>query len=315
MGEANSAEERYERLGLREALSRDADYAGACYELARTLRLAYAPLPKGFKSLVLDDTLFALRILPDAQTGNAISSANILVQAAEAVLPKQKKALVASEYKHSVIAHLRRAKAHQVGDSVQLPYDLLVHIFKFLDVRSLVAVSLVCWAWNSAANDNNLWRMLYSLFFGDGYKICGSEEEGYQSIRHNRIGPERITDVNPASSFNWKRAFRRKYTGNSSFKFTPIRAFCTCCGSIFWFSNLTCATSHDCHKLGNYEGKIRPISTSRVVEYLLGAAKLTSSSPDGSSSSDSDNSDSEDLLPSRARQLPKLWAYPKLERN
>nr|CAD1834050.1 unnamed protein product [Ananas comosus var. bracteatus] len=28
MGEANSAEERYERLGLREALSRDADYAG-----------------------------------------------------------------------------------------------------------------------------------------------------------------------------------------------------------------------------------------------------------------------------------------------
>lgn len=49
------------------------------------------------------------------QTGYGISSANILLQAAEVMLPKQKKALAVSEFKHAVVAHKRRSRAHEDG--------------------------------------------------------------------------------------------------------------------------------------------------------------------------------------------------------
>jgi len=49
------------------------------------------------------------------QTSHGISSANLLVQAAEASLPKQKKSLAVSEFKHAVVAHKRRGKAHLDG--------------------------------------------------------------------------------------------------------------------------------------------------------------------------------------------------------
>ena len=46
------------------------------------------------------------------QTGYGVEAANSLLQAAEVVLPKQKKAMAVSEYKHSIIAHKRRSKSH-----------------------------------------------------------------------------------------------------------------------------------------------------------------------------------------------------------
>lgn len=48
------------------------------------------------------------------QTGYGISSANVLLQAAEAALPKQKKALAVSEFKHAAVAYKRRSKSQQV---------------------------------------------------------------------------------------------------------------------------------------------------------------------------------------------------------
>ncbi|RRT82461.1 hypothetical protein B296_00002000 [Ensete ventricosum] len=57
--------ERYEKLGLAEALSRAHDYPSACHELGLILRLAYADLPKNLQAVVFQDTLSAFRLLPE----------------------------------------------------------------------------------------------------------------------------------------------------------------------------------------------------------------------------------------------------------
>lgn len=52
---------------------------------------------------------------PSVQTGYAVSTANVLLQAVEVALPKQKKAQAVSEFKHSIIAHKRRARVQQIS--------------------------------------------------------------------------------------------------------------------------------------------------------------------------------------------------------
>lgn len=132
-------------MGIGAALSRPWDYPTACGELAALLRLGYADLPKTAQALVASDVLLAFRLLPDVQTGYAVSTANVLLQAVEVALPKQKKAQAVSEFKHSIIAHKRRARVQQNSGSLDMPQDILVHIFSFLDMHSLVAAGLVCW--------------------------------------------------------------------------------------------------------------------------------------------------------------------------
>ncbi|KAH7651509.1 F-box domain-containing protein [Dioscorea alata] len=282
------AMKRYEELGMGEALSRSYDYPSACQELALILRCAYAQLPKTLHSLLLRDTLAAFRLLPVMQTSLGLSAANLLFQAAEAVLPRQKKALAVAEFKRAVVAHKRRYRAHQHGDSIQLPQDILIHIFKFLDMRSLVTSSSVCWAWNAAANDNALWHLQYSLFFGS-YGIFGKSSEQNQIIK----------DECPQANLNWKKEFCKKYTDNSFWRFKSNRAFCGHCKSIIWLSNITCDRLHHCATLEIKQFIIKPMAPYKVVEYLLGETMLASSSSD----SDSDT---------EASKLPRLWAYPKL---
>ncbi|KAG1346503.1 F-box protein [Cocos nucifera] len=298
-----TASERYEELELAEALSRSYDYPTACRELGLILRLAYAKLSKSLQSLVFRDTLSAFRLLPQVQTGNGISSANILLQAAEVVLPKQKKALAVSEFKHAVVAHKRRSRAHEDGGSMQLPHDVLVHVFSFLDMRSLVTASSVCWAWNSAASDGTLWQLQYSLLFGEYDVSClqtGKLVQAKDVVFHQGI--ERVDAM---TNLNWKEAYKRKYLGNSSFRFTSNRASCIRCKSIIWLSNMARARSHHCHKLENQRVKIRPVSANKVVNYLLGETELTMSS------SESDDSDTDEST-NHGKRLLKLWAYPRL---
>ncbi|KAJ0986289.1 hypothetical protein J5N97_004645 [Dioscorea zingiberensis] len=281
------AMKRYEELGMAEALSRSYDYPLACHELALILRCAYAQLPKALHSLLLRDTLAAFRLLPVMQTSHGLSAANLLLQAAEAALPKQKKALSVAEFKHAVVAHKRRCRVRQEGGPIQLPQDILIHIFKFLDMRALVTSSSVCWAWNAAANDNNLWQLQYSLFFGFNGIFCKSEEQ-----------TQCFKDECPKANLDWKEAFRRKYTGNSSWRFKSNRAFCGHCKSIIWLSNVTCDRPHHCATLQIRQFKIKPLAPYKVVEYLLGETMLTSSSD-----SDSDAEES---------TISRLWACPKL---
>lgn len=50
------------------------------------------------------------------QTENAVSAAHLLLQSVEAALPKQKKNMAVTEFKHAMVAHKRCAKAHQVEE-------------------------------------------------------------------------------------------------------------------------------------------------------------------------------------------------------
>lgn len=48
------------------------------------------------------------------QTQSAVSAAHFLLQSAEAALPKQKKNVAVTEFKHAMVAHKRCCKTHQV---------------------------------------------------------------------------------------------------------------------------------------------------------------------------------------------------------
>lgn len=59
-------------------------------------------------------------------------------------------------------------KTVSVGDNGKLgflPDELLLRIFNFLDVRSLLACCSTCKRWVPLASDNSLWKELYCLYF------------------------------------------------------------------------------------------------------------------------------------------------------
>lgn len=284
------AAERYREMGIGAALSRPWDYPTACGELAALLRLGYADLPKAAQALVASDVLLAFRLLPDVQTGYAVSTANVLLQAVEVALPKQKKAQAVSEFKHSIIAHKRRARVQQNSGSPHIPQDILVHIFSFLDMHSLVAAGLVCWSWNSAANDNKLWKMNYSIFFGLSH-LSGNNIP-VSGVQYS------MNSVPNYPSFSWKESFHSKYEECASWKFVSNRALCAHCRSVIWLSNLACASPHHCPKNRHDEVKLRPLLPDTVAKYILHVEDLSASS---SESDDTDDSDYENWH-------PRFWA-------
>ncbi|KAL6851621.1 hypothetical protein ACP4OV_020185 [Aristida adscensionis] len=293
------AAERYREMGIAAALARPWDYPTACGELAALLRFGYADLPKAAQALVAGDVLLAFRLLPDMQTGYAVTAANCLLQAVEVALPKQKKAQAASEFKHSVVAHKRRARVQEEQGSPHIPHDVLLHIFSFLDMRSLVAAGFVCWSWNSAANDNNLWKVNYFLFFGSGHWNGNSiPVSGLQNsqVVHNNSSYSVSVELN----FNWREFFRNKYAEFGTWRFASNRALCGRCRSVIWLSKLTCASPHHCSKNGKDEVKLRPLLPDTVAEYILHVEELAASP---SESDDADN-DSED-----GYENSRFWTY------
>lgn len=184
---------------------------------------------------------------------------------------------------------------------MQLPLDVLLHVFSFLDMRSLVVSSLVCWDWHSAAADNTLWKFQCSLMFGDyGSK---TKEQSYELLGDKKVVLRPPSTGDDASSnINWRDVLNRKYGGYLAWTSETHRAICSRCKSIFWLSHLTNGrTSHHHYK----SFMIKPVSACKVVDYLLDETDFT-----GSSSSDSDyeDDDADVTLTSRVR---KLWAYPK----
>ncbi|XP_077212443.1 F-box family protein [Tasmannia lanceolata] len=297
--------ERYEKLGLRESLSRTYDYASACNELSYLLRGAYNKVPKNLQAIMFQDTLSAFRLLPEVPTSRGISAANLLLQAAEAALPKQRRALAVTEFKHAIVAHKRRCKDRQDEEgSVQLAQDVLVHIFSFLDTRSLVAVGLVCWSWNSAASDKMLWQAQYALFFGNS-DISDAIKKQIGKISRDQRYPISCQNegMDTLTNLDWREAFKRKYIGNSSWRSTSNRGYCGHCKSLIWLSNMKCTNSHHGSKVENQRWEIKPISPQQVVAYIEAESSTISSS-------DSDDSDS-DAAPFTDHRLPKLWAYTR----
>lgn len=292
------AEERYKKLGLRESIGRIYQYALACKELSLILSLSFSKLPKNLQFLIFDDTLTAFRTLPEMQTKSAIEAANLLLQASEAALPMQKRALAAKEFKHAMVAHKRRWKVRQEGEGIsQLPQDVLVHIFSFLDLRSFVSAALVCRSWNGATGDNNLWQLQYFIFFADSSNH--SEVKILQSGQVEKKCTHLQDDVVTRVGIDWREAFKRAYEGIFSKKFiTSSRGYCRHCNAIVWLNDMKFNNEHCRPSCKNH--LIKPVSTQKIVEFVMEGYLLWISS------SDSD-SDSEETSNSR------LWAYPRLE--
>ncbi|XVF53497.1 hypothetical protein PTKIN_Ptkin05aG0103900 [Pterospermum kingtungense] len=206
--------ERYRKLGLGESLPTIFRYPIACKELSFILRGAYAKLRKNLQSLIFQDTLSAFRLLPQMQTSGAVAAAHLLLQSAEAALPKQKKSLVVTEFKHAKVAHKRRSKAHkEEKGSAQLPQDVLLHIFSLLDLQSLISVALVCWSWNLAANDNNLWKLQYTAVFGRSGNYSRTKKMQWNG-RSQKVYCKLLEEnVVSQTHIDWKETFKRAYIG------------------------------------------------------------------------------------------------------
>ncbi|KAJ9139818.1 hypothetical protein P3X46_030516 [Hevea brasiliensis] len=286
--------ERYQKLAFKHAFSRIHHYPVACKDLSLILREAYHKLPKNLQSVVFQDTLSAFRLLPEMQSRSAVSAAHLLFQSAEAVLPKQRKNLAVKEFKHAKVAHKRRCKAHseeEASDAAELPQDVLVHIFSFLDIQSLVSVGLVCWSWNFAASNNQLWQLHYAIFFGS--KHDSSQQNGRQG-ENKEFTSQDIS--NARTNINWREAFKRTYNGKSSKRLASDRGYCSQCETIVWLDNMKCCNGDCGLKSGNWQ--IMHVSSHEVVEYLLyGSSSIISSS-------ESDSDSDEELI-------TRLWAYPR----
>ncbi|KAL3834297.1 hypothetical protein ACJIZ3_009033 [Penstemon smallii] len=313
----NNSIERYQNLKLKESLSKPYQFTLACNELSYILRNAYSKFPKNLQLIIFQETLFAFSILPQVQTQSSIVAANSLLQSAEFALPKQKRGLAVKEYKQALVACKRKSKSNQDEQgSILLPQDVLVHIFSFLDLQSLVSASAVSWSWNDAARDNHLWKFLYTSFFCNsnkiskqiGLKTSGPSENKEETHLHNGIDSE--------IGIEWRRAFRTAFEEIYSRKLRSHRGYCSSCCSIVWLTSNKCSEKHPKEEGSNHQ--IRPISTQQVtstnpksfkifrsrwqiVEYILDGVLSAESSSD----SDSDSDDNEDV------SLFKLWAYPK----
>lgn len=78
------------------------------------------------------------------QIRTAVSAAHILHQSAEAALPKQKRNLAITEFKHAMVAHKRRYKAHQEErgnfDCRKRFHIIYLAMFSFLEAEKLIKI-------------------------------------------------------------------------------------------------------------------------------------------------------------------------------
>ncbi|KAL8557326.1 hypothetical protein ACS0TY_004677 [Phlomoides rotata] len=274
----NNPIDRYQSLTLKESLSKPSKYIFACKELSFLLKNAYSKFPKNLQSIVFQDTLFAFSLLPQMETQSAISAANSLLQSAEFAFPKQKRALAVTEYKQAVVASKRKSKTNKEEQGfAQLPLDVLVSIFSFLDVQSLLSASAVSRSWNVVASDNHLWKLLYDTYFYQ-YKI----------YMEDRI-------IN-GDSIDYRFAFKAAYKESGCRKFKSYRGYCSSCCSIVWLYSNKCCNKTNTREDGNHQ--IKPISIQQIVEFILDGVLSSESSSD----SDSDAEDS---------SVFRLWAYPR----
>ncbi|KAK9724703.1 hypothetical protein RND81_05G093300 [Saponaria officinalis] len=284
---ANSLE-RYKNLGLKDSICVPYRYPMVCKELGVIIRLNFTKCHKTLQSLLVDHTLFAFRLLPQMQTQSAVSAANLLAQSAESAFPKQKRALAATEFKQAMIAYKRRAKIPQDDkDPVNLPQDVLVHLFCFLDVQSLLTAGLVCRSWNAAANDSYLWQFQYTNHF-DGsesiLKLTGSTDGDTDVDEKHELSNEVCTNVNQS----WKENFRKVYIGRS-YKFD--RGYCVHCKAIVWLNNLKCPNQ----RLGQRakEHQLEPLSSTQIGEYIIDELYIPLFMDSGSGSDDDREEDLE----------------------
>ncbi|GFP81037.1 F-box protein at5g52880 [Phtheirospermum japonicum] len=205
---------RYQTLKLKESLSKPSLYLFACKELSFLLKNAYSKSPKNLQSIIFQETLFAFSLLPEFQTQSAISAANSLLQSAEFALPKQKRALAVTEHKHAVVASKRKSKTNLEEQGLNLlPQDILMHIFSFLDVQSLVSASAVCRSWNGVASERRLWKLLYASFFSNSENVTMHYGFKIHGVSKNEDMIHSLDDEGAGIGIDWKCACKTAFKG------------------------------------------------------------------------------------------------------
>lgn len=290
-------QQRYEALEIRAALSRRVDFEQACNELTLILQRGYGRAPKKLQSIFFEDALFAIQRLYELETSQHLSALTKLVQAAENVLPRQRKTHLLGDFKHAVVMHRRRNKCIESEVCCDFSKDILVDIFGHLDAQSLARAASVCRLWKTAADDELIWKNLFDNSFRDSIydKLSGSEQVPQLSVSAGK------TICN--QSISWKNLFKDNVTRHPSWFYASNRAFCMICDRPIWLESggkrtRVCSISNS----GHY--KLKPLLPIQVLQFLL-KEDLTSGS---SSSSDSD-SDFEDVR----TNISRLWSIPKLD--
>uniref|UniRef100_A0A7N0V8V3 F-box domain-containing protein n=1 Tax=Kalanchoe fedtschenkoi TaxID=63787 RepID=A0A7N0V8V3_KALFE len=249
--------------GIEESLAIPCRYSLACKDLSFILRHAYNKLPKTLQSQIFQHLILAFRLLPGMERKDAEAAANLLSQSAEAALPKQKKVQAVKHFKTAKVALKKRIKArHKDTGSANLPEDVLVHVFSFLDLRSLLHVAQVCWAWHSAAGDNHLWKQQYDVIFGEA-EMCPKLQYKMPS-RSIKLSLVKDTSID---SVNWRESLKNRLTGISS-KFKFHRGYCQHCGTIVWLNNLKCDSENVQLGAKRVTHLVKPVKVAEVSSYL-----------------------------------------------
>ncbi|MCD7469476.1 hypothetical protein HAX54_008531 [Datura stramonium] len=155
--------------------------------------------------------------------------------------------------------------------------DVLVHIFGFLDLKSLVTASLVCRPWSVAASDNHLWQSIHISFSGS------------QSDNPNII---RLTYDLFICVAVLTQEFQEKVTSEGLLQAVQFNCL--------QLSNSKCC--NECYGKITDRHQIIPVSLEQIVEYVI-----DESIPSLDSDSDSDDSVDSSFF--------KLWAYPRRFEN
>ncbi|CAM6122349.1 unnamed protein product [Calypogeia fissa] len=304
-------EHLYAQLHINAALSRRCDYSQACKELSGILRKVYVRAPKAVQFTIYNDVLSAFRLLPEMDTFQQLSAAEVLLQAVEATLPKKRRIAAASEYKQAAVAQNRKAKHQEFerpADYVHLTTDLLLKIFGFLDPRSLAISSGVCRIWNEAAYDDGLWRTHFLSMF-DRLNI---ERESMSLNSMFRCGgldqSQNFVGADGERHGFWRKALAWKLSRPGHLERLSIsnRVLCMGCKTLYWLSEPP-GVQNKRRNCRHQQYTARPVPVGKVLDFILNELSMSSSS----SSSDSDTD--EDL---RQRYgLSRSWAYPKIEQN
>lgn len=179
----------------------------------------------------------------------------------------------------------------------ELPRDVVVHIFGFLDVQSLLSASAVCQSWNAAAGDNCLWKLLRDTYFCNCNNVMENEE--LRTVRATKNPKHEIhqTDNTTASGVNYRFSFAAAYKDARHGKLGYHRGYCSSCCSIIWLSRNRC--SNETNRKDEVNHQIKPISIGQTVEFILDGFASSRSS------SDSDSDTEEDGI------ALGMWAYPR----
>eukprot|EP00897_Mesotaenium_endlicherianum_P003040 jgi/Mesen1/2764/ME000170S01880 len=291
--ESTACVDDYMTLQLQPAFLRRRDYAEACRELALLLRKLYAAASKSLQAVLFDDTIVAFQRLPLMGGSEQKAAAHLLLRAAEAVLPKQRRQVAALEFKQACLTWTRNYRrlygsggggggdetddddAADHAGAAQLPLDVMHSVLRFLDAVSLARVAAVCSSFRHLAADERLWRAQMLEIFG---------EHG---------APEACPPDAPVG-LSWAAG-----------PFTSNRADCPVCNSIQWVQIPHTDPGGDVPYRCRHQRVM--ISAKQVVGLFL--RKFARGGVLSSSDSD-DSSDGEDLPEYQGRA--KLWslAFP-----